>query len=118
MSRRIDLEDSDLELLQEALGYMSRRFFDPRDSQAILEIEDCLDTARRRKDPNSPFHLVLPDQHIPLLQRVLGSYSNELDHPSSDASNRARIARMRRLAARLGRGHGLLGALRRWLRLG
>ncbi|MCK4304772.1 MAG: hypothetical protein KAY24_11095 [Candidatus Eisenbacteria sp.] len=117
MSRHILLEALDVEIIQEALTYMSRRFFDPQDSRTILEIEDRLDLARQRLDPGRAAELQLEEQHVPLLKRVLTSYANELNLPSSHSSNRSRIARMKHLARRLGRSGSLLASLRRWLRL-
>ena len=47
MEKRISLPPQDLEMVQEAVLYMNRRFFDPDDTRLLLEIEDRLDIARR-----------------------------------------------------------------------
>ena len=117
MGTRLSLDGGDLQLLQEALAYMGRRFFDPQDSAIILDIEDYLESARRQVPSGRPCELTLEKPRAMLLRRVLRAYSDELNRPSSDTSNRERIARMHRLTKRLEQraGQGILAGLRRWL---
>ncbi len=113
MPAYISLEAGDIDLLQEAISYMARRFFDPQDGVRLAEIEGRLDHARRGGG-----QLALEPSHTELLQRVLRAYADELHHPASDASNRARVQALRGFAVRLDRGGGVLGRVRRWLGLG
>jgi hypothetical protein len=113
MPVHISLEAGDIHLLQEAISYMGRRFFDPQDGARLAEIEERLDHARRGGG-----QLALEPSHTEVLQRVLRAYADELHHPASDASNRARVQALRGFAVRLDRGSGPVGRIRRWLGLG
>lgn len=110
----VKLAPGERAVIQEAVAYMGRRFFDPSDSQTLLEIEDRLDEARRNGDAQ----LQLDTQQIGVLRRVLQSYAATLDHPSTDAINRRRIAQMTSIERRLERTVSPLGRLRRWLGFG
>lgn len=114
MSIAVRLEPGDRAVIQEAVAYMGRRFFDPTDSQILLTIEDRLDEARRGGDAQ----ILLEIPQIAVLRRVLESYAGTLDHPSTDAINRRRIAQMATIDGRLGRRVSPLGRLQRWLGLG
>ena len=114
MSLVVKLAPGERDVIQEAVAYMGRRFFDPRDSRILLEIEERLDEARR----NGDVRLYLEVDQVGVLRRVFESYAATLDHPSTDAVNRRRIAQMATIDRRLGRATSPLGRLKRWLGLG
>ncbi len=111
MSRIVLLAHGESELLLEALAYMGRRFFDPGDQGAILDLEEAIEQVRRRQ-PSGRRSLVLPEPQAELLMRVLAAYGRELRHPATAADNRERADRIRRIGLRVQRAAGMLGRLR------
>ncbi len=111
MSRHVHLTQGESELLLEALAYMGRRFFDPGDQGAILELEEAIEQVRRL-ERDARRDLVLPEPLAELLMRVLAAYGRELRHPATAADNRERSDRIRRLGLRVQRAGGMLGRLR------
>jgi hypothetical protein len=112
MSRHVHLEEGESELLLEGLAYMGRRFFDPGDQSAILEIEEAIERVRRQAPRRGRRSFALPDPQADLLVRVLAAYGRELKHPSSAADNRERSEQIRRIGLRVQRAGSLLGRLR------
>ena len=100
MTARIRLERSEQEIVREALAYASRRVYDERGSAVVGELEDWLDQLLLRKGGPAPGTIVMPDEHLRVLRTALEAYSEALDHPSTEGSNRVRIARMRRIMRR------------------
>ncbi len=115
MNRHVRLEEGESELLLEALAYMGRRFFDPGDQGAILEIEEAIERVRRQTPQRGRRRLVLSEARAALLMRVLAAYGRELNHPATAADNRERSHRIRRIGLRVQRAAGPLAPLRRWL---
>jgi len=115
MKRHVQLEEGESELLLEALAYMGRRFFDPQDQGAILEIEDAIETVRRQTPRRGRRHLALTEAQAVLLMRVLAAFGRELNHPATAVDNRERRDRIRRIGMRVQRARGLLGPLRKLL---
>ena len=116
MTLRLVLDRADQEILREALGYMSRRLFDPRDTDHLGEMEDQLDALLTRGDASTSAALVLGGDHVRVLHRVLDGYCSELSHPSADRSNRARVARMRSVQRRLRSQATWFGRMIGWIK--
>lgn len=116
MTLRFVLDRADQEILREALGYMSRRLFDPRDSDRLGELEDQLNAALTRGKASASAELILGGEHVDVLHKVIDGYSEELSHPSADRSNRARVARMRVVQKRLRSRATWRGRVVDWLR--
>lgn len=116
MPVRMPLEWEEQVLVREALAYMGRRLFDPRDTGPAGELEDWLDAALTRGSERGAIELPLREAHVRVLRRVFAAYAEALDHPSAAEENRARVRRLQQLERRLaGRSHWL-GRLVRWLR--
>ena len=115
MTQKLRITTSDLDLIQEAIGYMSKRFFSPTDSILLNEIEERLDDSRRELSKQSDSRLILNNTHYSVFQRVMLSYADELNHPSSDSSNRLRIKRLKTLARDERAYSNLFGRIRSWL---
>lgn len=116
MTARVHLERKEQEIVREALAYVSRRVYDQRASEVVGDLEDWLDEMLVRKSGPGPGTLIMTDEHARILYSALQSYSDALDHPSSDRSNRARIARMRRIVARARSQGRLPSRMWNWLR--
>jgi len=97
---RIHLDRKDQEISREALAYVSRRVFDQHGSQIVGDLEDWLDQLLLRKTGPAPGTLIMTEEHLLAFRAALQAYCAALDHPSSDRSNRMRIARMRRIMSR------------------
>jgi len=115
MRARLRLQRDELGLVREALAFVGRRIFDPLVADRVGELEDELD--RRLTDPATPpvALLTLDGERLRALRTVLTAYADELDHPSTDHTNRARVARLRELDRRLARQSGWRGRLAGWL---
>jgi hypothetical protein len=115
MRARLRLQRDELGLVREALAFVGRRIFDPLVADRVGELEDELD--RRLTDPAAPpvAMLALEGERLHALRTVLTAYADELDHPSTDHTNRVRIARLRELDRRLARRSGWRGRLAAWL---
>lgn len=115
MTKQLIISKIDLDLIQEAVSYMSKRFFSPNDSILLNEIEERLDDTRRELSTQDEGRLILNDNHYHLFQRVMLAYADELNHPSSDLSNRQRIERLQELGRSEKKGASLLRKIRSWL---
>ncbi|MFH1144806.1 MAG: hypothetical protein V1774_09710 [Candidatus Eisenbacteria bacterium] len=100
MTAQIRLDREDQELAREALAYVSRRVYDQRGSEIIGDLEDRLDRLLLSKVGPGPGDLTMPAAHLRAFRSALDAYTEALDHPSTDQSNRVRIARMRRITKR------------------
>ncbi|MBP6875696.1 MAG: hypothetical protein KBD56_06460 [Candidatus Eisenbacteria bacterium] len=116
MTARLHLERKEQEIVREALAYVSRRLYDQHASEVVGDLEDWLDEILLRKSGPGPGTLIMTDEHARMLYSALQSYSDALDHPSTDRSNRARIACMRRIMARARSQRRLPSRMWNWLR--
>jgi len=114
MSRDLKLKGTDPELLQLVLSYMGRRFFDQVDAARILAIEERVEEARRLLKAEEVVELALPAPESALLERVLLSYLEEFDRPSS-GSDRVQLAQLHQIRRRLSAGPGVWTRIRKWL---
>ncbi len=110
MAMRIELQPGEPEVLQLVLSYMSRRFFDPSDSDRLLETETQLEEARRQMAGSRKATLVLETDEVATMLRALSSYIEEFDRPTSGA-DREQLRVIHRFGARLQRRQGLWGRL-------
>ena len=111
MTVRVTLDRKDQEIAREALAYVSRRVFEQHGAEIIGDLEDWLDELLLRKGGPAPGTILMTEEHLHAFRSALQSYSDALDHPSSDRSNRMRIVRMKRImsrAAAQGRWHSRL----------
>lgn len=115
IARGLTLTESDFELVLEAVLYMSRRFFAPADAMALREIEEKLDGLRRVGVTAEGAALRLDPKQNDVLTRALLAYADELNHPASDASNRARSRRLRTLATPPKPMANVMSRIRNWL---
>jgi hypothetical protein len=114
MGARIELHKGEPEILQLVLSYMGRRFFDPADTDRLLQIESNLEDARRHIQSGRATRLILDSDEVATLLRALSSYLEEFDVPTSNA-DRAQLRVVHRFGARLQRGLSLWGRFRGWL---
>lgn len=107
---RIELQPGEPEVLQLVLSYMSRRFFDPADSERLLETESQLEEARREMTGGRKATLVLEPSEVTTMLRALSSYLEEFDTPTSGA-DREQLRVIHRFGARLQGRRGLWSRL-------
>lgn len=117
VSRDLKLGGTDPEVLQLVLSYMGRRFFDQEDATRILAIEERVEEARRLLKDEEIVELALPAPESALLERVLLSYLEEFDRPSSGA-DRVQLAQLHQIRRRLSAGPGMWKRIRKWLGTG
>lgn len=101
--------------MREALAFVGRRIFDPLIASRVGELEDEFDRLLTDRAAPPAAMLALEGERLSALRTVLTAYADELDHPSTDHTNRARVARLRALDLRLERQSGWRGRLAAWL---
>ncbi len=112
---RLLLEREETRLLREAAAYVARRMRDPGDVTRLGEIEDRLDALLIAAAPGRDA-LALERVGARVLRTAIDAYAEMLSAPGSDVSNRARVARLRRIDRRIGVALGWRGRLFGWLR--
>jgi len=116
MTVRLRLNRNDQAMVREALAYASRRVFDPENAQRVGDLEDLVDALLLGSETRESGGLVLDEDHQPVFRAALVAFCEALDHPSTDATNRARIARMRRMVQWLDSRSRWPARLGAWLR--
>jgi hypothetical protein len=116
MSGHLDLQRADLPLLREALAYVARRIYARPDAEVVGVLEEKLDALLLDGQSAPRVRLGLAGDQARVLRLVLESYAAQLDHPSADSSNRARVARLRHWEARLARQTRWFGRLAAWIK--
>jgi hypothetical protein len=115
MAKQIRLDQNDFDLVQEAVLYMGKRFFAPGDVMALTEIEEKLDGLRRQGLGAESPGLMLSATQYDVFSRAMSAYADELNHPASDPSNRARSRRLQALALKPKPLAILVSQIRNWL---
>ncbi|MCK4413149.1 MAG: hypothetical protein KAY32_06365 [Candidatus Eisenbacteria sp.] len=112
------LNRTDQAMVREALAYASRRMFDPHDTQRVGDLEDLVDVLLLGPETRESGVLTVDGEHLRVFRVALIAYCEALDHPSTDSTNRVRIARLRRMVQWLdsrSRWPARLGAWLHWL---
>lgn len=109
MAVRVRVSRKEFMLVREALEYVGRRIAEPGDALRAAALRERVEMAITRGRPSE--RLWLSDDQARILRTVIDSYRVELDRPSSDISNRARVARLRAIDQRLMRAGSWLGRL-------
>jgi hypothetical protein len=94
---RMRLNRADQALVREALAYASRRVFDPQAAGRVGDLEDRVDALLLGAETRESGVLSLDAEQRPVFRAALVAFCETLDHPSTDATNRARIARLRQM---------------------
>jgi len=115
MALRIRVEASELPLVHEALGYMSRRIRRPEDARVLSGLIERTERLVLSGESPAPARLVLTSAEAWVLRMVLEGHAAALSRPFSDLSNRQRVARLREIDRRLQRAGSWWGRLCGWL---